>query len=180
MKQFQSLRTIFALTMVLVLASCSSEQDIDNPNAASQDSASARFLAVGIQSDMRIDMDIFLQVTSSIGREAYFLDGDPRFTDDVLQDNIDAGGFLITRPWAARYAVVRNCYLLLERADTEVTDPQAAEGYRGFAKMMLAHQLAMNLTLTHDNGVRVDVADVNNLGPFLSRAEAMALINRAT
>jgi hypothetical protein len=169
-------RNISVLALVAALISCSSDQDIDNPNAASQDSASARSLAVGVQSDIRVDMDIFLQTVSTFGREVYFLDGDPRFTDDLLKGPIDPGSFLITRSWAARYAAIRNCHIILERAATEPVST-IAEGYRGFAKTFIAHQLSLNLALTHNNGIRTDVADVSNLGPIVGRDVSHAAID---
>lgn len=174
----KSFRNMIILALVALLVSCSSssDRDIDNPNAASEDTAAPSSLAVGVQADIRVDMGIYLQVLSTFGREVYFLDGDPRYTDDLLRGPIDAGSFLVTRSWAARYAAIRNCYIILERAN-DVADPQAAEGYRGFAKAFIAHQLSLNLAMTHTNGVRVDVADVNNLGPIVGLDASQAAID---
>ena len=41
------------------------------------------------------------------------------------------------------------------------------KGYTGFAKTLKAYELLLNLNLTYTNGIRVDVADPNNLGPIL-------------
>ena len=41
------------------------------------------------------------------------------------------------------------------------------KAYTGFAKTIKAYQLLMNLNLTDSNGIRVDVADPDNLGPIV-------------
>ena len=52
-----------------------------------------------------------------------------------------------------------------------VTEAEKA-GYRGFANTMKALVLSRVLDLLGENGIRVDVANAENLGPFLSREES--------
>jgi hypothetical protein len=58
---------------------------------------------------------------------------------------------------------------------THITDEQK-KGYSGFAKTIKAYQLLLNLNLTYENGVRVDVADPDKLGPFLNHQDALSAI----
>jgi hypothetical protein len=56
---------------------------------------------------------------------------------------------------------------------TLITDDER-KAYWGFAKTLKAYELLMNLNLTYQNGIRVDVADPENLGPVLSYDESIA------
>jgi len=106
-----------------------------------------------------------------MGRDVYYFEpSDPRYTGELLTGPIDPGGFITTRPWAARYRVVKNCNILLERA-AEVNDQGAA----GFAKTWLAHEMLMNLNYTDVNGIRTDVAN-EVLGPIVTKSEALSFI----
>jgi len=137
-------------------------------------------VATGIESGVRVDINLYMVDVGMIGREVYrFLASEPRFTGDLLgKENsvLDNNTFYITRPWRARYAVVRNTNILVESAQnsTELTDNEKNGAY-GFAKTIQAYQLLLNLTLTYDNGIRTDVA-TDNLGPFVNRQTALGNI----
>lgn len=119
-----------------------------------------------------------------IGREWWRFSGsDPRFTTDLLGgDNsvLDNNTFYITGPWASRYRTVKNANLILGFLDGQDVSGQFSvaevNATKGFLKTIIAYELLLNLNLTHDNGIRVDVADENNLGPFVSRSDALAAI----
>ena len=85
--------------------------------------------------------------------------------------------FYITNPWASRYRVVKNCNLLAAAA-TRSTLISAAEksGYIGFARTIKAYQLLLNLNLTDSNGIRIDVENPDQLGPFVSYTDALTAI----
>ena len=162
---------LLAVVAMMLTVSCS-EQDFPNPNAASEDSASIGFLGSGIESGMRIDLGIFYNEIAVLGREAYYLEpSDPRYTSELMTGPIDANGFLLTRPWGARYRIVKDCNVLLGRAADE-PNAQFAAGARGFAKTTMAYQLLLNLILTDQNGIRVDVAGTP-LGPILDKTAAL-------
>ena len=163
--------------MVLSLMSCvsSSDQVFSDPNLPSEDSVSIRSLAVGIESGMRNELGIYIRDVSSFAREAYYFEpSDPRYTGELLIGPIDPGGFLLTRPWAARYRVVKNCNVMIARS-ADVAATGDSNSAAGFAKTILAYQLLMNLCLTDTNGVRVDVAN-DPLGPIVGKAEALNAI----
>lgn len=128
----------------------------------------------GIQAGMRVRLGTYYDDLGVIGREYYrFANSDPRFTSDLLGKGtavLDDNTFYITGPWAARYSVIKSTNIVLEAV--EITDADITEGernaIRGFAQTIQAYELLLNLNLTYQNGIRVDVADPKNLGPFLS------------
>ncbi len=131
-------------------------------------------LASGIESLMRTDVATYMDNVSIIGREYYrFSSSDPRFTSDLLGKGsavLDNNTFYLTNTWTTRYRVVRITNTLLEtikntKADISTQEKNAANG---FAKTIQAYQLLLNLNLLYNNGIRVDVKDPDNLGPFLS------------
>lgn len=138
----------------------------------------------GILYSSRLRLGTYYDDCGVIGREYWRFSGsDPRFTTDLLGgDNsvLDNNTFYITGPWASRYSSVKNANLILGFLDGQDVSGQfnAAEvsATKGFLKTMIAYELLMNLNLTYDNGIRVDVADENNLGPFVTRTEALAAI----
>ena len=64
--------------------------------------------------------------------------------------------------------------MLIEAAtnSTLISDAERS-GYLGFARTIKAYQLLLNVNLTYSNGIRVDVADPENLGGFLSYEESL-------
>jgi hypothetical protein len=57
-----------------------------------------------------------------------------------------------------------------------ISDAQR-KAYIGFAKTIEAYQLLMNLNLTYNNGIRIDVANPDNLGPIVDYNAALASIS---
>ncbi len=139
-------------------------------------------LVSGTESGMRNDLNFYLDDVSIIGRETYrFSNSEPRYVIDLLgANNSTLGGsnFYITDPWAARYEVVKNCNVLIQAATNSslITNSQK-QGYIGFAQTIKAYQLLMNLNLTDLNGIRVNVANPDNLGPFVTYTNGLAAIS---
>jgi len=138
-------------------------------------------LVTGSLSGMRINDGIYLDAVGVIGREIYrFSNADPRYVTELLgsgSTTLNNTGFYLTNPWASRYRVVKNCNVLIEAAtnSTQISDAEK-KGYTGFAKTLKAFELLLNLNLTYSNGIRVDVADPDHLGPILSFDESIAAI----
>jgi hypothetical protein len=168
---------LLLLWVASVLPSCKKEYpNLNGPTVeeyaknASKDQLNG--LVAGSLSGMRINDGIYLDAVGVIGREMYrFSNADPRYVTELLgsgSTTLNNTGFYITNPWASRYRVVKNCNGLIEAAtnSTSITDEER-KGYTGFAKTLKAYELLLNLNLTYTNGIRVDVADPNNLGPIL-------------
>ena len=136
----------------------------------------------GMESGRRNRLGTYGDDVGVIGREWYRFSGsDPRFTSDLLGKGsavLDNNTFYLTNPYYERYRVVRNGNILLsavENTTADITDEEKA-GFRAFAKTIMAYQLLLNLNLQFNNGVRVDVADATNLGPFLTYDGSLAAI----
>ncbi len=169
------------LLAFLLLVGCES-LDFSNPNSPVIDSASIQTLVSGAESEMRQELDIYIQATMTLGREGYFWEAaDPRFTGELLFGAIDPGGFLSQNPWAARYRVVALCNELLRRV-SDIADPAAKAGVEAFARTIRAYQflLALNYVDQDAQGrsiklIDFDTEDALNAS-FVSRAEALAFI----
>ncbi len=169
----KSLLALFLGCLLLITLGCSSSSDLDfpDPNNPDESTATVQLLVTGIESGSRTDLGIYLRAVGTFGRENYYFEpSDPRYTGELLTGPLDPGGFLLTRPWSARYRVVKNCNLLIAKA-AETNNNGAA----GFAKTMLAYELLLNLNYTDTNGIRTDVAN-EVLGPIVGRSESLAFI----
>lgn len=138
-------------------------------------------LVSGTESGMRTNLALYLDDCGIIGRELYhFSPSEPRYVTDLLGASgatLSNSNFYITNPWASRYQVVKNCNVLIQSAANSklITTAQQA-GYIGFAQTIKAYQLLLCLNLTDTNGIRVNVADPNNPGPFLNYPAGLAAI----
>lgn len=138
-------------------------------------------LVTGTESSLRNNVSIYLDVVSMIGREGYRFSGsEPRYTSDLLGAGsaiLDNNTFYLTNPWGSRYNTIRNAYILIQAATNSsyLTDAQR-KAYTGWAKTIIAYQLLLNLNLTYENGIRVDVADYNKMGPIVGLNEALTAI----
>ena len=177
-------KKLFAFGLALLFISSCSLDEIDNPNAPTFGSflngatqADVRLLATGLEAVMRSDLEFHYQTVSIIGREYYDLTGvDPRFTGELLKGPLDNNGFLTTRAFAAWYKIVQAANHL----ETAVTNSSAGfsdqvkNGYFGYAKTLKAYGLLMVANRQFNNGIRLDVADPNNLGANVGYQEALS------
>jgi hypothetical protein len=187
MKARFSFNIICLLLALLYLSSCKKEYgNLNSPTIedylknASKDQLNG--LVTGSLSGMRINEGTYLDVVGVIGREIYrFSNADPRFVTELLgsgNTTLNNTGFYITNPWASRYRVVKNCNVLIQAAanSTQISNEEK-KGYSGFAKTLKAYELLLNLNLTYSNGVRVDVADPDHLGPILNYDASITAIS---
>ncbi len=183
-------KTFFFASVVSLLISCevrefsdlnNAETDAFNDNLTRGD---LQDLVGGILYSSRVRLGTYFDDVGVIGREFWrFSSSDPRFTGDLLGKEsavLDNNTFYITNPWAARYRSVKNANLILEFLDSQdlagqFTD-QEVNATKGFLKTMIGYELLLNLNLTYQNGIRVDVSDENNLGPFLSYDASLSAI----
>lgn len=170
------------------LAACK-KNAILNPNAPTMDQitrnptvSELNNLVTGTEAGMRVDQDLYIETVSVIGRELIRIStSDTRWVTEVLGAGtftLDNTSFYGNRPWVFRYNTVRNALLLIEGAKNSqyLTSEKDRNGYYGFAKTIIAYQLLLNLTLTYDNGIRTDVKDIKNLGPVVSKEQALTNI----
>jgi len=193
MKRFSKCILSIILIPVLPLiffSSCKIEPfpDPNNPGAgaisANPTPGEIQNLVTGIESGIRDNINFYLDDAGVIGREIYrFSSSDPRFTSDLLGKGtsvLDNNTFYITNPFAARYRVVKNINILLDgltnttSADIDNVDRTIGKAYANTVK---AHELLMVFNLEYNNGIRVDVANPDALGPFLTKEESLNAIN---
>ncbi|WEK37549.1 MAG: RagB/SusD family nutrient uptake outer membrane protein [Candidatus Pseudobacter hemicellulosilyticus] len=138
-------------------------------------------VVTGTEAGMRNNINFYLDATGVIGREMYrFAGSEPRYNSELLgfeENTLNNNTFYITNPWNARYRVVKNCNILIEAAtNSTFISEEERKGYLGFAKTIKAYQLLLNLNMTYQNGVRVEVDDPEDPGPLLSYEESLAAI----
>ncbi|HTI10791.1 MAG TPA: RagB/SusD family nutrient uptake outer membrane protein [Puia sp.] len=180
------LYTGMGLVLIANLTGC--KKDYGNLNSPTVESFLANAsasqlnnLVSGTESGMRNSLALYLDDVSTLGREGYhFSAAEPRYVTDLLGANdavLSNSNFYITRPWASRYQVVKNCNLLAAAAtrSTLITAAQKS-GYIGFARTIKAYQLLLNLNLTDTNGIRIDVVNPDQLGGFVSYNDALTAI----
>lgn len=178
----------FIATLMLGLSACEIDEQVD-PNRPSLNSvlsdasqAELNNLAVGIQSEMRVGVGTYVTATGTVARELYLFDADPRNLQDLVGldgRQLDNNTFYLTGAYNPRYRAIKNCNILFEALDnSSAISEEEKNGYRGFANTAKAHELLIALNMLDQNGIRVDVADPNNLGPFVSKEEALAEIAR--
>jgi len=154
-------------------------EEILNPNSPTVESfengatsADLKLLGQGLQAVMREDVQFHFWTLSVIGREYFDLRGtDPRYTSELLGQNggaLDNNGFLTTRTYFGRFRTVRNAELLKTAVQNTVASLTDAErnGALGFANTIKGYEMLLEATRQYENGIRLDVADPTNLGPF--------------
>lgn len=181
-------RFLFFASVVFAFASCEVEEfsDLNNPevDAFSENltRGDLQDLVGGILYSSRLRLGTYYDDCGVLGREYWrFSSSDPRFTGDLLgggNNILDNNTFYITAPWAARYRTVKNANLILgfiENQDlTGILNDTEINATKGFLKTFIAYELLLNLNLTDEGGIRLDVADPDNLGPFLSKEASLA------
>jgi starch-binding outer membrane protein, SusD/RagB family len=187
-KYLQSLSIFIMAAGLFMLNSCKIEPIIDpnNPSAnlVSQNGTlgDIQVLVDGIESGMRNNLGQYTDGVGVIGREFFrFSTSDPRFTSDLLGKGsavLDNNTFYTTNPFASRYRVVKNANILItafQNTKAVIPDAQKKVGI-AYAKTIQAHELLLVLNQQFGNGVRVDVLDPDNLGPFLSKDASLTAI----
>ena len=172
---------IFLFTITLCFTQCSVE-DFGNPNSPSEsdllDGASSsdlQAMLTGVESVLRNDLDFHYNTTAIVGREYYDMSGsDPRYISELMGENgqgLDNNGFLTTRAYAQVYRVVRNANNLLvaiENAQEAALSDAGENGARGIANTLKAYSLLLESGRQFENGMRIDVADLDNQGPIVT------------
>jgi hypothetical protein len=138
-------------------------------------------LVSGTESGLRTNVALYLDDCGTLGRELYhFSNSEPRYVTDMLGGGgatLSNSNFYITNPWASRYQVVKNCNILIEAAtNSKQITAQEKAGYIGFGQLIKAYQLLLCLNLTDTNGIRINVADPDHLGPFVNYSDGIAAI----
>ena len=137
-------------------------------------------VVAGILSDMRGRINTQVDVQSILGREYYYVtSSDPRYEGDVVTGNLDNNTFYVTQTWGSRYAAIKDANLALEglaNTTSDLSDQEIAAS-RGVINTLKAHELLMVANNQYQNGIRIDVSDPDNLGPFVGYDAALTAIS---
>ena len=173
-------KPIFIILTAIAFIGCG-DLGFDNPNAPTIEIAEdipLQNFVTGAEAGMRVELWIYLRDVSIIGREAYYFEpADPRYTGELMNNRLDPGGFLVTRPWIARYNVISNTETLLNVKAPQLVGADLADekaGLEGFAKTIQAYQLLLTLNLHNENGIQLDYS--GELTPINSKSESFTAI----
>jgi len=180
----KQIKYIFLVALAFSICSCNIDE-LPNPNGPSiegvlldANKSELQTLVTGSEDLLRQEIGFYYDVVSIIGREYYFFTGsDPRYTGELLgkgDATLDNAGFYGTRPYFGRYRNIKNLNVLIAAAEvsSSITATEL-KGYQGFAKTFQAYELSLAANLQYENGIRTDVSDIDNLGPFRSYNEAL-------
>ncbi len=183
------LRIAISALLLIFVTSCEIDEVID-PNNPSRSKIEENAtlgelnnLVAGTESLFRDEIGFYYDAVSIVGREYYFFtDSDPRYTGELLGKGssiLDNAGFYGTHPYASRYRVILNAKILLNALNNTNAGltTQETNGYIGFAKTLQAHSYLIALNMQGSNGIRFNVNDPDNLGPFLTQAESLTQIS---
>jgi len=186
----RSINKILAFTLCACLTlftACEIEEVIDpnNPsldgvlNDASQ--SEIQSLVTGLEAAHRGYFNNATSLFGTFGREVWpYFGSDPRFQQDWLGTNISEtypDFFGSTGTYTTPYQAIRQANVLIQSAqNASVLSSEQLNGVTGFAKTLEAYQYIWPLMQQYDNGIRIDVDEPLNPGPFLEYDDALAAI----
>ena len=181
----------FGLALMLVsgLSACDffDPDEVTNPNAADAAVISSeatlvqlQALVAGLESRTRLYIATTSRALGSFGREMLaYRDSDPRFTTDWLGRALppDPNFFAVGNTYNGPYQCIKQANVLMDAAaNTSAVSGGEISGINGFAKTIQGYQYLPPLMTQFQNGIRVDVNDPLNPGPFLGFDDALAAI----
>lgn len=179
---------IIAITLVSFTACDFFDVDeVTNPNAADavviESEATIpqlQALVSGLESRARLYIATTSRSFGTFGRETFsFRDSDPRFTTDWLgrAGEPNANFFAVANTYDGPYQAIKQANVLIDAArNTSVLSGAELAGIEGFAKTIQGYQYLIPLLAQNSNGIRFDVSDPLNPGPFLQFTEALQQI----
>lgn len=190
----KSLKYIAGVMAIGALWSCNplEVEKIDDPNnpsvfSVSQNATKAQiqYLLTGLEARHRDYVSNVTNGWGSIGREVWYMNSsDTRNMSEWLgfggyQLNANVFGFGITGggSYASPYGAIKQANILIDAANnTSLLSDQEKNSVTGFAKTIAAYQFMVPANWLYENGIRIDVKDEMNPGPFVSYETAMDYI----
>lgn len=183
--------SLLLVLLIIGLAGCDliDPDPIDDPNNPSVSEvlenatrAQLQNLISGLEVRHRNSTVGVMDFTGSFGREFYpMYASDPRFMGQWLgiaegaDAETDRSFYQSGQTWSAPYSAIKQANLVIEAVqNTENINQQEKNGFFGVAKTFKAFQyLIPLLTQSQENGIRIDVEDPLNPGPFVPYDEAL-------
>ncbi|MEP2298482.1 MAG: RagB/SusD family nutrient uptake outer membrane protein, partial [Algoriphagus sp.] len=185
----------FALIAATMIAGCNPLEfdDIQDPNnpsvgsiANNATSEQIQFLITGLESRHRGYVTNISQAWNTFGREIWYLNAsDPRFQTDWLGQNGRVPdrsyfGFGNTGggSWATPYQAIKQADVLqLAAENTNNISASQKNAVIGFSKTIQGYQFMIPANFVYQNGIRMDVEDPLNPGPFVPYEQALDQIS---
>ncbi|MDF7818037.1 RagB/SusD family nutrient uptake outer membrane protein [Runella sp. MFBS21] len=180
------------LIALMLMSSCSffelsAPNDPNNPSLGSVSQNASRnqvqSLVTGLESRHRDYVFTVTMLFGSMGRELWYLNAsDPRWQTDWLgmnnrQATVNMFGYLAS--YQNPYFAIRQAQTVIDAVqNTNTFTEQEKNAVSGFAKTIMAYQYLLVAMGQYENGIRIDVKDVQNPGPFLPLAESLTQIKR--
>lgn len=170
--------------LCLTLSACQIDEVID-PNNPSLEGvltnatkAELQGLITGLEARHREYYENATEMFGSFSREVSpFFASDPRFFSDWLGQSgpeTYPDFFTSDGTYLFPYRAVKQANILIASVNnTNSVNAEEANGYLGFAKTIKAYQLLWPLMQQYQNGIRTNVEDIYNPGPFRSFDEAL-------
>lgn len=191
MKKF-NIKRLFPMVAVAILAtSCNplSIEKFDDPNNPSVSSVTnnatkqqIQYLVTGLESKHRDYVSNVTNGWGSLGREIWFLNSsDTRNMTEWLglgnfQLNANVFGYGATGggSYASPYGAVKQANIILAAvANTNNLTDLEKKSVTGFSKTIMGYQLMIPANWLYGNGIRIDVKDEKNPGPFVTYSAAL-------
>ncbi len=161
-------------------------EDPNNPSVQSVTNNASRsqiqFVLTGLESRHRGYVTNVSQAWNTFGREIWYLNAsDPRFQTDWLGQggrvpDRSYFGFGITGggSYFAPFQAILQAQVLIDAArNTNSINEAERNAIEGFARMIQGYQFMIPANFVYENGIRIDVENALDPGPYVSYEEAL-------
>ena len=184
---------VISVTLVFFMVNCDGSlvgsKNVTDPNNPSVQQVlqnatkpEVQNLVTGLELRNRQYAGGLIPLLGSFGREVWRFDSiDGRFVTEWLgidgNAETDPAFFGSAAAYDTPYAAIQQANLLMQALNnTALLSEEEKNGVRGYAKTIQAYQFLIPLLTQYQNGIRVDVADPQNLGEFESYEDALSSI----
>lgn len=176
-------------SLLLFLAACSTKEipDPNNPSVASVSKNATegqlQTLVAGLENASKGYMFTASTAFGEFGRDVwYFWRTDARYNQFWLgqEGRVPNATFWgVANAYDAPYRAIKQANLLIDAVqNTSAVTAEQQKIYVGFAKTIQGYQFLVPANSQYQNGIRVDVANENNPGKFVSYDSALTVIKK--
>ena len=187
MKSRNKISTYILLTGLLFASSCELK-DIADPNNPSVSSVTSnatadqlQTLVTGLESRSKAYLSIATNAFGTFGRDVWYFNGsDPRniqyWTGQA--EKVPSSSFYgVAAAYTGPYTAIKQADVLISAVNnTSSASDTEKNAYIGFAKTIQGYQYLVPANSLYQNGIRIDVSDPLNPGPFVSYVNALKAI----
>ena len=191
MKSKIIITTLFTALLMAGIIACDVISPISDPNRPSAEALSAdatrgqlQSIVTGLESRHRqhtVARSSVFTLFGAFGRELYYFnESDPNFGTEWLQlpgstqAETNTNFFVDATAYEVPYQAINHGRLLINAArNSNAINEQERNAFTGFAKTIMGFQFLIPLHHQYDGGIRTDVENPLNPGPFRSYSEAL-------